>query len=323
MGGTDTKHRSNDRFSWAMIAALVAAVVALELRSPLRIEAASLANLALACLALGGAALFYRRVRINEKLSASCVALTQALVFSAAGSILSYLLARNGGAFWDATLYSWDRALGLDWLGYVRFVDAHDWLVLPFRLAYASLIPQIIVVILALGFSGRLDRLRAFILASIASGIAAILLSPLFPAISNYVHLGLTAADFRHVNPYAGYVHLHDLTALRSGEMTVLSLPKMQGIITFPSYHACLATLTLWAFWNSGLGWLRWSGAAVALTTIAATPVDGGHYFVDVIAGVAIAFASIVAARRLIFLPLRLPALRALPFRRSRAAFAP
>jgi len=322
VSGSALERDSNDSVSWMMVAALVASTSLTELQSPLSIDIRGFAGLAIACAALTAVAVFYRRVRINENFAVSCVGLQQALLFTAAGSILSYLLARNGGAFWDSTFYGWDQALGLDWLGYVRFMDAHPWLVLLYRLAYGSLIPQIIVVILALGFTGRLDQLRMFILSAILGGIIAILLSPLFPAVSNYVYLGLTRTDFQHVNPWAGYVHLKDLTALRSGQMTVLSLPKMQGIITFPSYHACLAALTFWAFWNSRLGWLRWVGGVVALTTLAATPVDGGHYFVDVLAGIAIGAACIAAARRLVYVRVRLPDLRALPSRRSHAASA-
>jgi PAP2 superfamily protein len=320
VSGSTLQRDSSDSVSWLMIAALVASIGLAELQAPLAIDIRSFTGLAIACAALTAVAAFYRRVRINENFAVSCIGLQQALLFTGAGSILSYLLARNGGAFWDSTLYGWDQALGLDWLGYVRFVDAHPWLVLPYRLAYGSLIPQIIIVILALGFGGRLDQLRIFILAAILSGITAVLLSPLFPAVSNYVHLGLTQADFDHVSPWAGYVHLKDLTALRGGQVMVLSLPKMQGIITFPSYHACLAALTLWAFWNSRLGWLRWAGAGLSLMTLAATPVDGGHYFVDVFAGLAIAVACIAAASRLVYVRIGLPELRALPFRRSRAA---
>ncbi len=301
---------------------MIAGLVAVELWSPLAIEVTSLANLAIACVALGAAAIFYARVRINPKLSASCVCLVQALLFSTAGSILSYLLARSGGVLWDATFLQWDRALGLDWIGYVRFVDAHAWTALAFRFAYASLIPQIVVVILALGFSGRLDQLRAFVFAAIASGLIAILLSPLFPALGNYAHLGLAASDFQRVWPWANLADVRDVLALRSGQLASIDVGRMQGIIVFPSYHACLAVLTLWAFWKSGIAALRWIGAAVALTTLAATPVDGGHYFVDVIAGIAIALASIAAATRVVFVKVRMPALRALPSRRSREAFA-
>jgi membrane-associated phospholipid phosphatase len=317
------KHRrSNDRVTWILIVTLILGAGAAEIYSPLAIVPSGLAKLAVACILLSSAAIFYRRIRLNENLAVSCLALVQALLFSATGSILSYLLARHSGPLWDSTLMGWDQALGFEWLVYVRFIDAHAWLALPFRLAYASLIPQIVLVILALGFSGRLDQLRAFILAAIGSGFVAILISPLFPAVSNYVQLGLTSADFDNVDPWAGYSHLHHLMALRNGTMAPLNLPEMQGIITFPSYHACLATLTLWGFWKSGLGWIRWPGSAVALATIASTPVDGGHYFVDVIAGIAIAIACIAAANRLVFLRAPFSALRASPFRRSRAAFA-
>ena len=316
------KRRSGDSVSWLVIAVLVGAVMVAELRSPLAIRFASLANLIVACAALGTAAIFYRRFRPNERLSASCSGLAQALIFSAAGSILSYLLARGGGVLWDPTLYSWDQALGLNWLGYVRFIDAHPWLVLPYRFAYGSLIPQIIAVILILGFSGKLDALRTFILAAILTGTIAIFASPFFPAVGNFAFLKLHPADFAHVWQWSQLADVRDFLSVREGKLAALDLRTMQGIIVFPSYHGALATLSLWAFWKSRLRWFRWIGMTVALTTLAATPVDGGHYFVDVFAGIAIAAASIFAASRLVFVRLPFPAIRALPFRRSREAFA-
>jgi membrane-associated phospholipid phosphatase len=316
------KRASSDRVGWLVIAAILAAIGAAELNAPLAIVPASLTGLALACAALTAVACFYRTVRPREELAISCIALVQALLFSAAGSILSYLLARRGGAPWDSTLQAWDGAIGFDWLAYVRFVDAQAAVATVLRLAYASLIPQVIVIILALGFRGRFDQLRSFVLAAMLSGLAAILLSPLFPAFGYYVHLGIGAGELRHVDPWAGYVHVADLTALRSGHMAALDLATMQGIITFPSYHAALATVTAWGFWNSRLKIVGWGGSSVALLTIVATPVDGGHYLVDVIAGVALALASIAAAKRLIYLRPALPSLTASPFRRLRAASA-
>lgn len=305
-----------------MIAALVAGVVALELRSPLAIAVGGLASLATACAATLSAAFFYRRVRIDEKIVVTCVAITQALLFTGVASVLSYLLAREGGPLWDPTLQSWDKSIGFDWLAYVQFVDARGWLVLPYRLAYASLIPQVIVVIVALGLRGRVCELRVFLAAMIGSGFVAVLLSPMFAAVGNYVYLGIEPSDLERIDPWAGYVHLNDLTALRTGKMRPLELPKMQGIITFPSYHACLATLTMWAFSKSSLGWLRWGGLAVALLTILATPIDGGHYLVDVLAGIAIALVAIAAAKRLVFIRFRPAAAIAQPERGFSAATA-
>jgi len=305
-----------------MIAGMAVAVAALELRSPLAIAVSSLASLAVASTGMLAAAAFYRRVRVDENIGATCTAVAQALLFTAVASVLSYLLAREGGPLWDSTLQSWDRLLGFNWLAYVHFVDAREWLVAPFRAAYASLIPQVIAVIVALGLRGRICQLRIFLLAMIGSAVVAVLLSPVFPAVGNYVYLGLASTDLQRIDPWAGYVHLHDLTALRAGRMELLDLPKMQGIITFPSYHACLAILTLWAFWKSGLGWLRWGGSAIAVVTILSTPIDGGHYFVDVIAGIAIALASIAAAKRLVFVRISLASAAAWPRKGLSAAVA-
>ena len=304
-----------------MLVLIALAVAALQWRSPLPIEQSSLRNLTLACAALSGAAIFYRFVRPEERFVAMCIGLMQVLLFSVIGAILSYLLAREGGALWDDSFTAWDHALGLDWLTYVRIVDESRWLTILFRLAYASLVPQVVVLVLVFGFTLRLAELRTLMLAAMISGTVIVALSPLFPAVSNFVRLGLTTADFRNVNPYAGYVHLADLAALRDGSMTMLRLTQMQGIITFPSYHAGLATVTLWGFWRSGFGGLRWAGGPLAVLTLAATPVDGGHYFVDVLAGIAIGMLSIAVAKRAVWWSPAL-SLKAWPFRRSRAASA-
>ncbi|MCY7279709.1 MAG: phosphatase PAP2 family protein [Sphingomonas bacterium] len=315
-----TPPATSNAAAWASIAVLLLGVLLAEWAAPMPIEARSLNTLAIACAALGSAAWFYRHIRSRENFAVMCTALMQVLIFSALGSILSYLLARDGGPLWDSTFAAWDRALGLDWLGFVRAIDEHGWLVTTLRLAYASLIAQIIVLVLVLGFTSRLEKLRAVMLGAILCGTISVLASPFFPAASNYVHLGLTAADFRFVDPWAGYIHLADFNGLRGGSMAQLDLSKMQGIITFPSYHAGLSAVTLWGFWTSGVRWLKWTGSFVALATIVATPVDGGHYFVDVLAGVGIAVASIhVAARAVRWTP-AWPRLTAWPFRRSHAA---
>lgn len=317
--GAETRD-SNDQIAWLVIAAMVSGIGVAELRSPLAIVPRSLMGLAIACAALSASASFYRRVRPREPLAVSCAALVQALLFSAAGSILSYLLARRGGMLWDSTLYSWDRALGFDWLACVRLVDAHPSVALVLGLGYVSLIPQTIVVIIALGFSGRFAPLRIVILAAMLSGLAAILISPLMPALGNFAYLGLQSDALVHVHPSTGYVA--DLNAVRSGRMAALDLAQMQGIITFPSYHAALATVTLWGFWSNRMAWLRWAGAAVAIITVAATPVIGTHYLVDVVAGIAVGAASIWGAGRLVYVRVPFAAVTAWPFRRSRAAFA-
>jgi membrane-associated phospholipid phosphatase len=54
--------------------------------------------------------------------------------------------------------------------------------------------------------------------------------------------------------------------------------------------------LYAWALWPAR--WLRPILVLANAAMLAATPIDGGHYFVDLFAGMAIAIAAIAAARR-------------------------
>ena len=310
---------SGDHAATATLLFLALAVAACQWAAPLPIEPRSMATLLIACGALGLAAVFYRRVRPRENFAVMCVALGQVILFTALGIVLSYLLARNGGDLWDTRLAEWDRAIGFDWLAYVRFFDQSAIAVTWLKLAYASLIPQVIVLVLVLGFTNRLAELRTVMLAAIVAGTVTVILSSLFPAVSNYIHLGLSARDFVHVDPFAGDVHMRDFNALRDGTTGALEFGKMEGIITFPSYHAGLSVVTLWGFWATRIAWVRWPGIALAASTIIATPVDGGHYLVDVLAGGAIAVLALIWSKRAIFWA---PAPMAWPFRRSREASA-
>jgi membrane-associated phospholipid phosphatase len=319
---SNERGESGDLAAWAAIALLALGVALCQWLRPLPVAPDSLIPLVIACGALFGAAWFYRSVRRREHFAVMCVALAQVILFTAFGIVLSYLLARSGGALWDSRLAEWDRAIGFDWLAYVRAIDGSSIATAWFKLAYASLIPQVITLVIALGFMRRLADLRAVMLAAILAGTITILVSPFFPAVGNYVHLGLTARDFANVDPFAGYVHLADFNGLRDGSTGALRLGAMEGIITFPSYHAGLSVVTLWGFWLTRIAWLKWPGMLLAATTIAATPVDGGHYLVDVIAGGAIAVAAIFAAREAVYWQPEFARLRASPSRRSRAASA-
>jgi hypothetical protein len=289
-----------DSASWAMIACLLLLTAILMGPSTLHMEPFGNMPVIIGCGALCLAAAFYRFVRPIEKLSVMCIGLCQVLLFSALGSLLSYQLAQYGGALWDEQFAAWDAALGFDWIGFVRFFDQHGWTILPLKIAYASLIPQIIALVLVLGFAARLTELRRIMFAAMLCGILTVLASAFFPAMSNYVHLGLTQKDFVHIDPYAGYLHLEHLTALRAQQPLAIQFDQMQGIITFPSYHAGLATVTLWGFWIARYYWIRWPGAILAAATIVATPIDGGHYLVDLLAGMAVAVFSIRISYRAI-----------------------
>ncbi|WP_298399333.1 phosphatase PAP2 family protein [Sphingobium sp.] len=256
-------------------------------------------------LLLGALALFYSRHRPDPKIFAMVTALQLMMLFSAAGASLSYMIAARAGPLWDAQLSGWDRAMGLDWMHWMHWVNDHPLFATLFNLAYRTLIPQMIALIVVLGLCDRLAALRIAIQAAMIAGLTIILLSGLMPAVAAYAHYGLHPADYPNLHPAAAFVHMSDISGLRSGALRLLALNHMEGIITFPSYHGALAVIFCWGFSRATVAVARYTGITVALLTLIATPVDGGHYFSDVIAGAMIAAVSLWIGHRTIHLKVR------------------
>jgi hypothetical protein len=84
---------------------------------------------------------------------------------------------------------------------------------------------------------------------------------------------------------------------VRAGTLRHLDLFGLAGIVTFPSFHAASAVLYAWALWP--VRWIRPIAVAANGAMFASTPIDEGHYFSGLAAGVAVALVSIAVARRL------------------------
>lgn len=254
----------------------------------------SVAAPALASVFAAGLGLFYRHARPDERLATTLVCLAQLIAFPAIGALLSYLMASLGRPLWDATFLRWDLALGLDWRAHLATLNQHPGLASLLGHAYASILPQMFAVVTVLGLTGRRAALQRFVFAYVLAGLVTIVVSGAMPAMALYVHLGLGPADYPNLAPAAARVHVAAMEALRSGGMPVITLDGSEGLITFPSFHATLSILFMTALW--AVPSLRWAGLVVNLGMLAATPVHGGHYYVDVLAGIALAILALLAA---------------------------
>lgn len=283
---------------WLLILAVAILTAAWMRAAGLALEAASALLPAAACVGLEALATFYATRRPDPRLAVSLSCAAQILGFSTCAALLSYAVAATGGPLRDDTFLALDRALGLDWTAYLRGLNDRPGLGAVLTLAYRTLMPQMILVVVVLGFGGRLAAAREFVLAFVIAGVVTVLLSGLLPAIGTYGHLGLRPEDFPRLHPAAPYAHIADLTGLRDGTLRVVSLDRMEGIITFPSFHTALGVLFIRYFWMSTI--TRWPGVVLNALMIAATPIDGGHYVVDVGAGAVIAVLAIGAAGLLV-----------------------
>lgn len=243
-------------------------------------------------------AVFYRTMRPEPRFAATCEALAQLVMFTVAGGPLSYLAASLAWPLQDARFAHWDAMLGVDFRAYIGLFDALPGPTRIVAIAYDTLMPQLAAALILLGLTGRARELRILVWAIVLSGLAAILFSSVVPALGSYLYLGIGPGDVPHIRPAAAFLYGHDLRAVRDGSCRTIDLLTLQGIITFPSYHAALAVIYGWGFWQSRA--VRWPGLAFEALVIVSTPVEGGHYFVDVAAGALLAALAIVAARRLV-----------------------
>jgi PAP2 superfamily protein len=207
---------------------------------------------------------------------------------------LTYISAAADLPMRDASLQYLDEALGLDWRAYFNFIYERPELIATLALGYKIIGLPIFGIPVVLGLTRRHGRLHEFILAFALALIATTIISALVPATGTYDLLGI-APDPSRLKP-GGYLDgLRDLPLVRDGSLRELDMMKLVGVITFPSFHAAAAVLYLWALWS--VWWMRPVMLIASGTMLVATPVGGGHFFVDVFAGIAVAVLAIVAAR--------------------------
>lgn len=219
----------------------------------------------------------------------------QLVLITALMTPLTYVAGAANFPLQDGNLLAIDRALGLDWQGYVEFVNDRPLLATWLSYGYTMIRWPIfaIPVVLAAAFGFR--RLQEFTFAFAMALIVITAVSALVPAIGVFQQIGLDPASFVNIDPRAYLSQMRDLGPVREGVLRELDLLNLAGIVTFPSFHACSAVLYLWALWP--VWWARPVAILANGAMLASTPVDGGHYFIDLFAGIAVAVLAIAAAR--------------------------
>jgi hypothetical protein len=228
-------------------------------------------------------------------LAPALLAVAQLNVMILVAMPLTYIIASANLPIQDASLARLDEMLGLDWRAYYRFVHERPALTPYIYLGYAMITWPTIGVPLLLVATRHYLRLQQFILACILTLVATALISSLVPAIGTYYEYGI-APDVPGFRATGYLVQLQELPSIRDGSLRKLDFNTMGGIITFPSFHAAAAVLSLWAFWT--VWWMRPLALIANGGMLLATPLVGGHYFVDVIVGIAFAMLAISLAGR-------------------------
>jgi membrane-associated phospholipid phosphatase len=249
--------------------------------------------LPLAITGLLAASFFYRYRRPNPHLCAVTEAAAQMLLILLFGILLTYAAMTANFPYRDAEFYAIDQALGLDRRAYLDFVNSRPLLAELAGYSYLSLLPQFALVPMVLMIANQLPHLRRWMLAFGLALIATAAISVFTPAVAAFVYLDLTPQVYANIASTV-YTHVPTLEALRAGTLHSIRLDNLEGLITFPSFHTAGAIMFIWALRT--VPFVRWPAIALNSALIAATPINGAHYFIDLVGGAAVAFAAIAAS---------------------------
>jgi membrane-associated phospholipid phosphatase len=222
--------------------------------------------------------------------------LSQLIAASMLIAPLTYIAASLNYPLQDKNLFAIDQFMGLDWRSYLNAVDRYG-LGPIYNFGYRTFSWQPLLVPILLCLSGKAARAYQFSLAFLLTVMVTVLISVFLPAAGTYSFLNLSPADYPHLHPVDDFDHMRHLPLLRDGKLRILEIGQLTGIVTFPSFHAAAAILYLWALW--AISWMRVIALICNALLLLSTPIDGGHYFIDVIAGVSLAILSILVVRRL------------------------
>jgi hypothetical protein len=283
-----------DRLIWTIVAIMAAIVASAPVVSNFYVDWQTFAAPISACLTLVAGGWFYGSLRPDARLASGLVSTAQVVTIAAVGAPLSYLAAAANLPLIDHALDGVDQATRLDWRALLGWMNERPVLFEILRPIYLSLTLQMTVAVLCLAFTGRHVWLRVYTLAFLFAALLTIAMSAVLPAAGAWPHYGLTGAESPNLVPTVS-TSWPVFFGLRDGSFRALVAVGSEGIITFPSLHAALAVILIAALWP--IRRLRWVILPLNAVMLAATPIDGSHYFIDVWSGIAIAVVSLVAAR--------------------------
>jgi hypothetical protein len=209
------------------------------------------------------------------------------------GCLASYPMALMSSGWVDGYLLAADRLIGLDWLHYWTFTTSHPLYYELLGKAYMCIAFTPAAVIAALAGTGNFDRLYRFLAAHLICIVVTDVSLLCFPATSPAAHFLSAHAAGR---PMAGIAPIAIIQGLRDGTISTIQLSQLTGLIAVPSFHAEACVLYSWATWSLKKG--RYAFLAVNGLMMLSTPIIGGHYFSDVLAGILVAGGVIAACTR-------------------------
>lgn len=200
----------------------------------------------------------------------------------ATAGVISLMALKTGAPLIDESLARADAALGVATPDFVDWVAHQPAIARLLELAYLSSLPLLFATVFFLIWRQRVDRVWELCFVYAGTITVCTLFSTFAPAVGAFVHYGTSVGTLAMLPEGAGIYHMPIFETYRTGATSTVDFTRLQGVVTFPSFHTCMALMLAHALrgvrWISGANY-AWNGLVVVSTV----PI-GGHYVVDLIA---------------------------------------
>lgn len=239
--------------------------------------------------------LIYRRWRPDDRIELAAGILAMLIVSAVCAGIISNASLRLGRPLADDLLRAADSAMGIDTPRLVTVFVGHPVGTAILDLCYASALPLVMIIALLLAVLRREDRVWELGWTFSACILVSSVISVLCPAVGNIAHAGLGGLSGAGLPAGAGTFHLAAFHELYGASSPWLDLRRLEGLVTFPSFHLDMALIVAWACRRTGIS--GWIAGAWSLAVIVSTIPIGGHYVIDLVGGTCLWLAVLSIGR--------------------------
>ena len=192
----------------------------------------------------------------------------------------------------DEWLVATDAALGVRLVEWTAWTRQHRPLLQILVVAYSTFGMQMCLPLVALGIRDKRDRAAVweYLFHLTVCATVTMFVFALFPSNSSS-----TLYEFEPVIGQETVVR--HIAEYRSGQVKLIDVRTIEGLISFPSFHVAGALIVTWTLRRRR--WIFWPIAILNSLLIASTLLLGIHYGIDLIAGALLFLASVSVYRRL------------------------
>ena len=270
--------------------------IALVLYKGVKLDLPGYAGIAIVGFPMIFVGLYYRISERSERIASAMICSGIFILFSACLSLFNYLMLPLNRPTIDVSITAIDAMLGFNWPDVMAFAAQYPTIVFIMKLAYLSTLPQLAILVVILGLSGRARDLHVMLTSVTITATLTICFWGVFPTLGAKSLYNVSPEIWQIINPPVNREYALELLRIAREGAPFITPSEIRGLIAFPSYHAVLSFTAMYAAWN-----LKIAGPVYFVINLLILPgifIHGGHHFLDLPAGfVMFAFGTWLARR--------------------------